>query len=217
MELFSRFVAVLMLLVISPLILIISISSLLLQGFPVLFKHERVGYNFKTFSLYKFRTMEINNENQSITEPGDSRITAWGKILRALKLDETPQLYNILMGDMRFIGPRPEVQEFIIDNDFSFLKEIKPGLTDFSSILFRNEVEILSNAGGVNEYPKLLKLKVALGRLYADHKSFWLDLKLVILTLISIVLPKTAITLVKKFFINKYKPELIPEIKEWIK
>ena len=206
-----------MLLIISPLILIISISSLLLQGFPVLFKHERVGYNFKPFSLYKFRTMEINNDNQSITEPGDNRITKWGKILRILKFDELPQLWNIIRGDMRFIGPRPEVQEFIIDNDFSFLKEIKPGLTDFSSIILRNEVEILSNADGVNEYPKLLNLKVKLGHLYADHKSFWLDLKLVILTLISIILPKTAIELVKNFFIRKYNPELIPKINEWIK
>lgn len=216
MNLFSQFVAVVMLIILSPLFLLISAVSLIFQGFPILFKHERIGIKFNPFFLYKFRTMKINNDNQSITEPGDSRITRWGKILRVLKLDELPQLWNIVRGDMRFVGPRPEVQEYVKSNDFSFLEKIKPGLTDFSSILLRNEIEILSNAGGVGKYPKLLEVKIELGHLYAEHKSFWLDMKLVLLTLVSIILPKVAVSLVKKLFIKRYKPDLIYQINEWI-
>lgn len=216
MELFSKTVAAIMLIILSPLLLLISAGSLFFQRFPILFKQERVGYKFQTFFLYKFRTMKINNVNQLITEAGDKRITQWGKILRILKFDELPQLWNIVRGDMRFIGPRPEVQEYVKGNDFSFLEKIKPGLTDFSSILLRNETNILLRAGGVDKYTKLLEVKVKLGSLYAEQKNFWLDMKLVLLTLVSIILPKTAILLVKKLFIKKYKPELIPVINEWL-
>ena len=216
MELFSKTVAAIMLIILSPLLLLISAGSLFFQRFPILFKQERVGYKFQTFFLYKFRTMKINNVNQLVTEAGDKRITQWGKILRILKFDELPQLWNIVRGDMRFIGPRPEVQMYIKGNDFSFLEKIKPGLTDFSSILLRNETNILLRAGGVDKYTKLLEVKVKLGSLYAEQKNFWLDMKLVLLTLVSIILPKTAILLVKKLFIKKYKPELIPVINEWL-
>ncbi len=216
MELFSKTVAAIMLIILSPLLLLISAGSLFFQRFPILFKQERVGYKFQTFFLYKFRTMKINNVNQLVTEAGDKRITQWGKILRILKFDELPQLWNIVRGDMRFIGPRPEVQMYVKGNDFSFLEKIKPGLTDFSSILLRNETNILLRAGGVDKYTKLLEVKVKLGSLYAEQKNFWLDMKLVLLTLVSIILPKTAILLVKKLFIKKYKPELIPVINEWL-
>ena len=216
MELFSKTVAAIMLIILSPLLLLISAGSLFFQRFPILFKQERVGYKFQTFFLYKFRTMKINNVNQLVTEAGDKRINQWGKILRILKFDELPQLWNIIRGDMRFIGPRPEVQMYVKGNDFSFLEKIKPGLTDFSSILLRNETNILLRAGGVDKYTKLLEVKVKLGSLYAEQKNFWLDMKLVLLTLVSIILPKTAILLVKKLFIKKYKPELIPVINEWL-
>ena len=216
MELFSKTVAAIMLIILSPLLLLISAGSLFFQRFPILFKQERVGYKFQTFFLYKFRTMKINNVNQLVTEAGDKRITQWGKILRILKFDELPQLWNIVKGDMRFIGPRPEVQEYVKGNDFSFLEKIKPGLTDFSSILLRNETNILLRAGGVDKYTKLLEVKTKLGSVYAEQKNFWLDMKLVLLTLVSIILPKTAILLVKKLFIKKYKPELIPVINEWL-
>lgn len=216
MELFSRFVAVLMIVIISPVMLAIGLASLIFQGFPILYKQERIGFKFKSFSLFKFRTMKRNDGKELITNPNDNRITFWGKILRRFKLDELPQLVNIVKGEMRFIGPRPEVRQYTENNNFSFLERIKPGLTDFSSILLRNESKILSRAGGVNTYPQLLELKIELGHLYAKHKSFWLDLKLVVLTLISIILPKTAINLVKKHFINKYNPALIPAIEKWV-
>jgi len=216
MEIFSRFVATCLLIILSPLFIVITFGSLVFQGNPIVFKQERIGFNFQPFVLYKFRSMVINNGDNKITESNDTRITLWGKLLRTLKLDELPQLWNILKGEMRFIGPRPEVQEYVSGYDFSFLKNIKPGLTDFSSILLRDETNILSNNGGIDNYPKLLMVKVELGHLYAKHKSFWLDIKLVFITLFSIIFPKMAILIVKKNFIKKYKPNLIPDIDEWV-
>ena len=90
MEILSRSVAIVMLIMLSPLFLMISVMSLIFQGYPILFKQERVGFNFQPFSLYKYRTMRTDSINQPITEAGDDRITKWGKILRMLKLDELP-------------------------------------------------------------------------------------------------------------------------------
>ena len=205
-----------MIVIISPVMFAIGLTSLIFQGFPILYKQERVGFKFKSFSLFKFRTMIRNDGKELITNPNDNRITFWGKILRRFKLDELPQLMNIVKGEMRFIGPRPEVKEYVNENDFLFLNKIKPGLTDFSSILLRDEELILEKAGGVEAYSDLLKLKVELGQLYAQHKRFWLDLQLVVLTMVSIVFPQTAIHWVKKYYIEKYNPELIPEIDKWI-
>ena len=163
MEIVSRSLAALMLINLSPLFLLISAGSLLFQGFPILFKQQRVGFRFNLFTLYKFRTMKINNDNKAITETGDRRITTWGKILRMLKLDELPQLWNIVKGEMRFVGPRPEVEHYVTKESFRFLNSVKPGLTDFSSILLRNEEQIIAHMGGVEKYPELLKIKVKLG------------------------------------------------------
>ena len=216
MELISRLVAVSIIIIISPIMLVLATASLLFQGFPILYKQERIGFKFRPFLLFKFRSMQPNDGEEPITKPGDIRITFWGKILRRFKFDELPQLWNVLKGEMRFVGPRPEVKEYVNENDFLFLNKIKPGLTDFSSILLRDEELILEKAGGVEAYSDLLKLKVELGQLYAQHKRFWLDLQLVVLTMVSIVFPQTAIHWVKKYYIEKYNPELIPEIDKWI-
>jgi lipopolysaccharide/colanic/teichoic acid biosynthesis glycosyltransferase len=216
MDLFSRSVALMMIIILSPLFLLISIFSLLFQGWPVLFKQDRVGYGYTIFKLRKFRSMQKSLGESKITDANDSRVTPWGQFLRATKLDELPQLWNILTGEMRFIGPRPEVEEFVKEDEFSFLKDIKPGLTDFSSILFRDEATILVKKGGVEKYPELLKIKLSLGHLYAEHKGFWLDMKLVILTLVSILSPGLAIRWVKKYYIMKYEPNLIEDIDAWL-
>ena len=147
MEILSRFIALCMLLFLFPLLFITSILSLIFQGKPILFKQERVGYKFKCFKIYKFRTMEFNS-GELITQPGDKRITDYGKILRKTKVDELPQLLNIIKGDMRFIGPRPEVKKYVSLSKFQFLEKIKPGISDFSSIIFRNETQILEKIGG---------------------------------------------------------------------
>ena len=113
MEYFSRFMAVIMLIILSPLFLLISCLSLVFQGNPVLYKQERIGFAYHPFMLVKFRSMIKNNGNNKITNAGDNRITLCGKLLRTLKLDELPQLWNIVKGDIHFVGYRPEVPEIV--------------------------------------------------------------------------------------------------------
>ena len=134
--------------------------------------------------------MKSQKTNELITSPNDSRITKWGQWLRLSKLDEIPQLINIVEGKMRFVGPRPEVEKFFNKEDFFFLQKIKPGITDLSSILFRNENHVINRLGGVNKYPELLKYKIELCKIYALKKSFFFDLYIVFLTIISIFYPK---------------------------
>ena len=160
MEILSRSIATLIFILLLPFILIISVISLLLQGSPIFFKQKRIGYNFKSFNILKFRTM-VNNSGDFITKSNDNRVTFLGRLLRKTKIDEIPQLLNIIRGEMRFIGPRPEVEEYFKKQKFQFLKNIKPGISDYSSIIFRNEAEILNNIGGNDPYRKLLPIKLA--------------------------------------------------------
>ena len=156
--------------------------------------------------------MKVNNDNKSVTETGDTRITTWGTILRKLKLDELPQLYNIVKGEMRFVGPRPEVAHYVTKDSFRFLDFIKPGLTDFSSILLRNEEQIIAHMGGVENYPELLIIKVKLGQLYATQKGFKLDLVLVLFTVIAIVAPFFVQRTIKNHFLKPYDVALYLQI-----
>ena len=192
MEIFSRTLALICILILTPFYIIISICCISFQGFPILFTQERVGYKFRTFKIYKFRSMSFNS-GEFITSPNDSRITKFGKILRKTKIDEIPQLFNILKGDMRFIGPRPEVRQYFSEEDFVFLSNVKPGISDFASIILRNESIILDKIGGDNPYEKLLPIKLELANYYSMNKSFWLDIQLVAITIISILLPDFAI------------------------
>ncbi len=192
LEFFSRILALFIIFILSPLLISVIFFCVLFQGFPIFFKQKRVGYQFKTFNIYKFRTM-VNNSGRLITELNDNRITFLGRIMRLSKLDEVPQLINIVKGDMRFIGPRPEVLLYFREKDFSFLKIVKPGISDFSSIILRNESKILEKIGGINPYTQLLPIKLELANYYAKNKSFWLDLKLVFITLISLLFPNYAV------------------------
>ena len=132
----------------------------------------------------------VHNSGVIITEPNDLRITKFGRFLRKTKIDEIPQLFNILKGDMRFIGPRPEVLNYFDKSSFQFLENVKPGMSDYSSILFRDEEKILERIGGNKPYLKLLPLKLELAEYYSSKKNIFLDFKLVIITIISIFFPK---------------------------
>ena len=135
----------------------------------------------------------ILNHGSKITESNDSRITFLGRFLRYAKIDEIPQLINILKGEMRFIGPRPEVHDYFDKKTFKFLSLVKPGISDFCSIILRNETKILKSLKIDNAYEKLLPIKLELANYYAENKSFVLDLKLVIITIISLIFPKFAV------------------------
>ena len=121
--------------------------------------------------------MKNNINGPEITEKNDKRITAIGKVLRKSKIDELPQIINILIGNLNFVGPRPEVEKFVNEYDFSFLNKIKPGLTDFSSILFSREEILLSKFGGVDYYDKILPVKLELIGHYINIRNFWVDCK----------------------------------------
>ncbi len=189
MEYISRSIALILLFFLSPLIFLIMVICFFSQGWPIFFHQTRVGHMFRPFNIIKFRTM-VDNSGAKITEIEDKRVTSIGKLLRATKLDEIPQLFNIVRGEMRFIGPRPEVFDYFNKESFSFLKTIKPGISDFSSILLRNEDKILVRIGGKNPYRKLLPIKLDLAKYYSENKTFRLDLFLVFITIISIFSPK---------------------------
>ena len=189
MEILSRLIAFSILILLSPILLIISLISLCFQGLPIFYKQKRVGYKFKNFDIYKFRTM-VKNSGDLITKSNDSRVTIIGGILRKTKIDEIPQLINIVRGEMRFIGPRPEVLKYFEKQKFHFLKIIKPGISDYASIIFRNETKVLQKIGGDSPYEELLPVKLELAEYYSKKKSFTLDFKLVMITLIAIILPE---------------------------
>jgi len=115
---------------------------------PIIFRQTRVGRNFAPFEIFKFRSMVVNAASLGarVTADGDKRITKIGRIMRKTKLDELPQLFNVLFGDMSFVGPRPEVPEFVeaYREDYTELLSIRPGITDIGSIEFRFEEEILA-------------------------------------------------------------------------
>tara|TARA_B100001250_G_C19642196_1_gene718795 strand:- start:338 stop:988 length:651 start_codon:yes stop_codon:yes gene_type:complete len=207
MEFVSRVSALLLLITLSPILVVVSFLSLIFQGWPIFFKQERVGFKYKTFNIYKFRSM-TSNSGRLITDNKDSRITNFGKFLRITKFDEIPQLLNIVKGEMRFIGPRPEVLKFFNKKKFNFLQKIKPGLSDYSSILFRNETRVLRKIGGKTPYLKLLPIKIELANYYSNRKGFLLDLRLVLYTIISIIFPKFVMTILIKPVIFSDIPKL---------
>jgi len=191
MELISRLTAGILIIVLSPLLVCISFGNLMIQGRPIFFRQPRIGKNFKDFIIYKFRSIKNEASNlNSFSSGRNIQANKWGEFLRKTKLDELPQLLNIIKGDMRFIGPRPEVPEFVDKDSFSFLLKIKPGLSGYSSILFRNESEIWSMIDSDNPYLNILTVKVALDKYYVNKKSFFGDLKLVGITILSLFIPK---------------------------
>tara|TARA_Y100000746_G_C15459217_1_gene430625 strand:+ start:928 stop:1572 length:645 start_codon:yes stop_codon:yes gene_type:complete len=206
-----KLLAVLILLAIFPLLLLITFSLLIIQGKPIFFYHNRVGKNYKIFSLIKFRTMINNNYGSEITDINDKRITKVGRLLRKLKFDELPQIINILTGDLNFVGPRPEVEKYVNQYDFSFLNKIKPGLTDFSSILFSQEEIILSKLGGVGHYHKILLIKLELINHYINIRNARVDCKIILFTVLSLVVPKFVKNQIIKD-INKVNPSLVKKI-----
>ena len=191
MELISRITATLLVIMLSPLLLGIAFANLLLLGSPIIFRQLRVGKNFKRFTIYKFRSLNNGDNKENAFSYGTNiQTNRWGQFLRKTKLDELPQLINVIKGDMRFIGPRPEVPEFVDQKSFSFLEKIKPGLSGYSSILFRNESEIWSMIDSANPYKDILEIKVGLDKYYVNKKGFFEDLKLVGITILSLFIPK---------------------------
>jgi lipopolysaccharide/colanic/teichoic acid biosynthesis glycosyltransferase len=157
----------------------------LFDGRPALFVQDRVGRGGRVFRIFKFRTMR-REPGCDVTVAGDPRVTALGRWLRRYKLDELPQLWNVLRGDMSFVGPRPEIPAYVgrAAKAFRAVLSVRPGLTDWSSLIFRDEEDILaSHAGEADFYERvLLPRKLALARVYVRRCSLLLDLRLILTT-----------------------------------
>ena len=161
---------------------------------PIFFRQERVGFQGVPFRIHKFRTMILDAEKigKQITVGADSRITAVGNFLRKYKLDELPQLIDVLVGDMSLVGPRPEVPKYIdcySDDEKHDVLSVKPGITDNASIEFRNENELLASSDDpeatyINE---VLPKKIALYRKYVRERSFFGDVAIIFKTIFLII------------------------------
>jgi len=155
---------------------------------PVFFVQSRVGQGGRTFNLVKFRSMSVkHNASSGSFDAGDkSRITGLGKILRRTKIDELPQLINILRGEMSFVGPRPEVKKWteVYPEKWDIVHSVKPGMTDYASIEFRNEEEILASSDDpeLTYRDEVLPRKLELYINYVKNHSFTGDLKIIYLT-----------------------------------
>ena len=172
------------LLVLSPVFLIVYISLRLQNDGSVIFKQERIGYKGKPFNIYKFRTMRTDSESNGkpqLAVKGDERLTKVGKFLREHHLDELPQLYNVFVGDMSFVGPRPERQYFIdkikeVNPNYDYLYLVRPGVTSMATIY-----------NGYTDTLEKMLTRLDMDLEYLQKRSLWLDIKLIFTTFVYIV------------------------------
>lgn len=177
------------LVVLFPVMVLVSMAVGLTSRGPVFYRQKRIGRHARPFLCVKFRTMTVGAASQgSVTTSADRRITAVGRVLRKLKLDELPQLWNVLTGTMSFVGPRPDVPGYAdrLEGDARRILQLRPGITGPATLYFRNEEQLLS---GVDD-PKLYNdtviwpKKVELNLAYLDNWSFWRDLGYIFHTLV---------------------------------
>jgi len=179
------------LVVFSPVLAVAALLVGLSSPGGVLFCQERMGKGGKPFRIYKFRSMRKDNAGLKITTGNDARITPVGRFLRKSKIDELPQLLNVLKGDMSFVGPRPEVKEYtdLYDERQRQIFLVRPGITDPASIEFRNENDLLSQSEDPNRVyiEQILPRKVELGLKYIEDFSFWGDIRIIFQTLVTVI------------------------------
>lgn len=181
------FFAVIFAVILSPFYLLIALAVVIDSGFPIFYRAQRGGYHDKPFRIFKYRSMvkDADKIGGGTTALNDSRITRVGNILRKTKLDEIPQLFNIITGDMSFIGPRPELLRYTSQykDEELLIHRVRPGITDYSSIEFINLDEIVGGENADEMYEKyVLKRKNELRIKYAKTVSFPTDVKLLFVT-----------------------------------
>lgn len=205
--LFDRIVALFGLLFLWPVLLVVALLiKIKMPDGPVIFKQQRVGRHGKLFTMYKFRSMTVSHSGSSVSVAGESRITPLGAKLRRYKLDELPELWNVLKGDMSFVGPRPDVPGYadaLTGEDREVLR-LRPGITGPASLKYRDEEELLAAVGkalaageevkladgriirSVQEYNDwfIFPDKVRINRYYLHHYSFWMDIRLIFATVL---------------------------------
>ena len=185
---FDRLMAMVGLLSLWWLMLLVAICIKVKMPGPILFRQQRVGREGRLFTLVKFRTMLVNHGGNSVSVAGESRITPLGSMLRRWKLDELPELWNVLLGDMSFVGPRPDVPGYAdtLTGEDREILQLRPGITGPASMKYRNEEEILSAVENPQKYNDevIFPDKVRINRLYLHDHSFFLDLKMIVATVL---------------------------------
>ena len=172
--------------VLSPVLLVVSVLVAVTSPGGVFFRQERIGKDGKPFRIFKFRSMRKDNAGLKITTGNDSRITPVGRFLRKSKIDELPQLINVLVGDMSFVGPRPEVADYV--NLYTPYQRqvllVRPGITGLASIRFRNENDLLTASDDHNRtyVEQIMPRKIDLDLEYIPHASVFYDIKLIFQT-----------------------------------
>ncbi len=189
---FDIVVAFVGLLLLSPLLLLVALLITIDSRGPVFFRQERVGRDFRPFLIYKFRTMvqDASRKGGSITFGLDPRITRVGRLLRKTKIDELPQLINVLRGEMSFVGPRPEVWQYVelFRQDYEEILKVLPGITDLASLRYRHEAEILGRSENPeDEYVRrVLPEKIRLAKEYVRRSSLLFDVTIIFKTILTL-------------------------------
>lgn len=187
--LFDRIMALFGLMLLLPLLLGVAVFiRIKMPGGPVIFKQKRVGQYGRLFTMYKFRSMTVCHSGSSVSVKGESRITPLGAVLRKYKLDELPELWNVLIGDMSLVGPRPDVPGYAdkLEGEDRRILLLKPGITGSASLKYRNEEELLAEQADPQKYNDevLFPDKVRINIEYLDNWSFGYDLKIILYTVL---------------------------------
>ena len=186
---FDRIAALAGLILLSPILLLtwLLIRVKMPDG-PAVFAQKRVGKDGKLFTMYKFRSMSVHHSGSSVSVAGESRITPFGAKLRRYKMDELPELWNVLVGDMSFVGPRPDVPGYAdkLEGDDRRVLQLRPGITGPASLKYRDEEILLASQANPQEYNDnvIYPDKVRINLYYLDHYSFLADIKMIVATVL---------------------------------
>jgi lipopolysaccharide/colanic/teichoic acid biosynthesis glycosyltransferase len=217
-RIFDLLIAVIAIILLSPLLVFFSLILALTGENEVFFRQKRIGQNSKEFNVLKFATMLKNSSLMgagNITQKNDSRVLPLGKLLRKYKINELPQLWNILTGEMSIVGPRPltsDIRSYLTAESLVIISNMKPGLTGMGSICFRDEESLIAASG--SDYHDFYKKNIGpykskLEVWYAANQTIFLDIKIIIITVIVVIFPK--------FDFFKILPKSVPKKPENIK
>ena len=186
---FDRIVSFIGLLCLWPVLIVVAILiKIKMPGGPALFTQKRVGRHGKLFTMHKFRSMTVSHSGSSVSVAGEARITPLGAKLRKYKLDELPELWDVLIGNMSFVGPRPDVPGYAdqLKGDDRRVLELRPGITGPASLKYRDEEELLAKVENPIEYNDTVIYpdKVSINLYYLDHYSFIKDIQMILCTVL---------------------------------
>jgi len=205
-RIFDLVISLISFLILLPFLVIAAVLIRLGAKGPVFYKQLRIGLNGKPFYIYKFRTMEIGAEQKgpSVTSADDPRMTRVGRLLRKIKLDEIPQLLNVLKGEMSLVGPRPEMPKYVelYPGEYRKILTVRPGMTDLATIYFRDEEGLLARAKNKESFyvNETMPVKLKLYLRYIENRSLLYDIKLIFLEILALILPQSVF---RKMFSGK--------------